>query len=168
MIAMPWPRLEITKLLVHAVQFGEKLGDQAGRAAMIGEKVVADTVPARAPNHLVAINAEEIARWLYVGPVAQLESGVEVPVRAGLHQIDGVMVGAAAQEGEEVTQPVRFAKAENVAIEFGGLLDVGDMEGDVAELVRHDAIGLKLLVREGRALEYLDCRAFGVLERHQL
>ncbi len=62
--------------------------------------------------------------------------------------------------------PVGFAKAEHVAIELGDVLDVGDMEGDVAELVRHDAFGLEFLVREGVALEHLHDGALGIGE-HQ-
>src|SRR5580698_7324255 len=48
-VAVPRPRLEITELLVHAVQLGEQFGDQASRTAMIGEEVVADAVAARSP-----------------------------------------------------------------------------------------------------------------------
>ncbi len=101
-----------------------------------------------------------------MAPVAQFEGGVEMPVRAGLHQVDGVMVGPAAQEREEVAHPVGFAKAEHVAIELGDVLDVGDVEGDVAELERHDAFGLEFLMREGVALEHLHDGAFGIGE-HQ-
>ena len=97
-------------------------------------------------------------------PVAQLEGGVEVPVRAGLHQIDGVVVGAAAQEREKVAHPVGDAEAEHVAIEIGDLLHLGDMEGDVAELERHDALSREFLMREGVALEHLHGRALGIGE----
>src|SRR5215472_6344499 len=97
-VAMPRPRLEIAELLVHAVELGEGLGDHAVRRAVVGEKIVADAVTARAPEQLVAMTAEEVAGRLHVRPVAQLERGVEVAVRAGLHQVDGVMIGAAAQE----------------------------------------------------------------------
>ena len=38
--------------------------------------------------------------------------------RAGAHQIDGVVIRAAAQEDEETGHPVGFAKAEHVDIEF--------------------------------------------------
>ena len=36
------------------------------------------------------------------------------------------------------------------------------MEGDVAELVGHDALGLEFLAREGVALEHLHHRALGI------
>src|SRR5580700_5626836 len=83
-VAVPWPRLEIAELLVHTVELGEQFGDQAGRAAMIGEKIVADAVAARSPQQLVAVDRQEIARRLHVTPIAQLESSVEMPVRSGL------------------------------------------------------------------------------------
>ena len=109
-------------------------------AAMIGEQIVADAVPARPPQQLVAVETEEVAGIVHVAPIAQLEGGMEVAVRAGLHQIDGVMVGPAAQEREEVRHPIGLAEAQHVAIELGDVLDVGDVESDVAELVRHDAL----------------------------
>ena len=56
MVAVPRPRLEIAEFLVHAVELGEQFGDQARRAAMIGEQVVADAVTARSPQQLVAID----------------------------------------------------------------------------------------------------------------
>ena len=46
------------------------------------------------------------------------------------------------------------------------MLDVGDVEGDVAELKRNDAFGLEFLRRESVALEHFDHRAFGIGE-HQ-
>src|ERR1700683_3695751 len=49
-VAVPGPRLEIAQLFVHAVKLGEQLGNEAGRAAVIGEQVVADAVAARPPQ----------------------------------------------------------------------------------------------------------------------
>ena len=126
----------------------KSLGDQPGRAAVIGEEVVADAMPAGPPEQLVAVEAEIIAGGLQVRPVAQLEGGVEMPVRAGLHQVDGVVVGTAAQEREEIRHPVGLAEAQHVAIELGHVLDVGDVEGDVAELVRDDALAREALAGE--------------------
>src|SRR4029079_2689081 len=59
-VAMPGPRLEIAKRLVHLVELGEQLGDQAVRRAVIGEQVVADAVPAPAPHELIAAAAYAI------------------------------------------------------------------------------------------------------------
>src|SRR5262249_46420123 len=166
MIAVPRPRLEIAEVLVHAVELGEGLGDEPVRRTVVREQVMADAVAAWSPQQLVAVQAEKIAGLLHVRPVAQLEGGVKMPVRAGLHQIDGVMIGAAAQEREEIAHPIGFAKAEHVAIEFGDVLDVGDMERDMAELVRHDAVRLEFLMRKVAALEHFHDRALGILE-HQ-
>src|SRR6266851_10417328 len=103
MVAVPGTRLEVAELLVHPVELGEGFGYQAGGTAMIGEQVVADAVPARPPQELVAVEAQIVAGGLQVPPVAQLEGGVEMPVRAGLHQVDGVVVRPAAQEREEIS-----------------------------------------------------------------
>ena len=65
-----------------------------------------------------------------------------------------MVVGATAQEREEVRHPVGFAKTEHVAIELGDLFDVGDVERDMAELERHNAFALKFSVREGVTLEH--------------
>src|ERR1700751_2654948 len=67
-VAVPRPRLEIAGLLVPAVELGEQFGDQAGRAAMIGEEIVADAVAARSPQQLIAVDRQKIARRLNMGP----------------------------------------------------------------------------------------------------
>src|SRR6516164_541202 len=102
MVAVPRPRLEIAELLVDLIELGEQLGDQPVRGAMIGEKVVTDAVPSRPPDQLVTVEAEIIASGLQVGPIAQLERRVKMPIRVDLHQVDGVVVGTAAQEREEI------------------------------------------------------------------
>src|SRR5262249_30390427 len=84
MIAMPRPRLEIAEVLVHAVELGEGLGDEPVRRTVVREQVMADAVAAGSPQQLVAVQAEKIAGLLHVRPVAPLEGGVKMPVRAGL------------------------------------------------------------------------------------
>src|SRR5262245_22525937 len=81
-VAVPGARLEIAEFLVHAVELGEQLGDQPVGRAVVGEQVVADAVPPRPPQQLVAVETEIVAGGLQVTPVAQLERGVEVPVGA--------------------------------------------------------------------------------------
>src|SRR3954453_11324866 len=78
-VAVPGPRLEIAELLVDLVELREQLGDQPVGPAVIGEEVVADAVPARAPDELVAVEAEKIAGGLQMAPIAQLERRVEMP-----------------------------------------------------------------------------------------
>src|SRR5271154_939692 len=67
-VAVPRPRLEIAELLVHAVELGESLDDQAVRRAVIGEQIVADAVAARSPQQFVTVQAEEVASLVDVGP----------------------------------------------------------------------------------------------------
>src|SRR5438876_8542787 len=141
-IPMPWPRLEVAeRFIFHQVELGEELGDHSVRAAVIGEEIVPDAVPARTPKNLESVPAQEIAGRLHMRPIAQLERRMEMLVLAGLDQIDGVMVGAAAQEREIIAHPVGHAKTEHVAVKARDGLHVGDMESNVAELVRHDAVG---------------------------
>src|SRR6478736_8171899 len=100
-----------------------------------------------------------------MGPIAQLERGVEMPVLVGLHQVDGVVIATAAQEREEVSHPVGLAKPEYVDIELGRILDVADEERDMAELVRHDTLGREALARECITLERRRGSSLRVRER---
>src|SRR5215216_8150470 len=75
-----------------------------------------------------------------------------------------MVIGSAAQEGKEVAHPVGNAKSENVAIKVGDLLHLGDVEGDMAELVRHHPLGLESLTGELAALEHLHDGALRVRE----
>ena len=61
-VTVPWPRFEVTQLLVHAIKLGEGFGDQAVGCAVIGEKIVTDAVPARSPQQLVAVAARADCR----------------------------------------------------------------------------------------------------------
>src|SRR5262249_9448855 len=119
-------------------------------------------------DQLVTVEAEIIASGLQMRPIAQLERRMKMPVRVDLHEIDGVMVGTAAQEREEIPHPVGLAKAEHVAIELGHVLDVGDEKGDVPQLVRNDALAGKALTEERVALEYLHHGSLRVLERNHV
>ena len=82
----------------------------------------------------------------------------------GLQQIDGVVIAAATQEGEEIAAPVRDLESEHVAVELHGPRHVGGMEGDVSQLARHDA-GIAVVVL-GKAVvgEDFDAGAFGIGE----
>src|SRR6478735_891322 len=104
---------------------------------------MADAVAAGAPQHSIAIDAEEVAGGLKVAPVAQLECGVEVAVRAGADQVDRVMIDPAAQEREEVAHPIRYAEAQHVDIELRDGLNVSAVKRDVAKLVRDNAVSLE-------------------------
>jgi hypothetical protein len=54
------------------------------------------------------------------------------------------------------------------AIELGHVLDVGDVEGDVAELERDNPLVRETLSGEGVALEHLHDRSLGILEGEQV
>ena len=79
-----------------------------------------------------------------------------------------MMVGTAAQKREEISHPIGFTKAEHVAIEFGDVLDVGNVKRDVAELEGHDAFALESLMRERVAPEHLHCRALRIGKGHHV
>jgi hypothetical protein len=53
---VPRARVEITeRLVLHLIEFGEQLGNEAIRAAVIGEEIVPDAVPSRPPQDPVAV-----------------------------------------------------------------------------------------------------------------
>ena len=131
---------------------------------MIGEEIMTDAVAPGPPEQLVAVETEKIAGGLQVGPIAQLECGVKMPVGVDLHQVDRMVVAAAAQEREEIPHPIGLAKAEHVAIELGHPLDVGNEERDVTQLVRDDALGREPLAGERVPLEHLHHRPLRILE----
>ena len=153
---------------MHAVELAEQLDDLAVGIAVVGEDVVADAVPAGAPDQRIAVARQEIAGGLEVPPVAQLECDVIQPDPLAVDQVDGVVIGPAAQEREEVGHPVGHTEAQHVAIELRHLLHVDDVEGDVAELERDDALLAEPLARGGALREYLELRALRVLELDQI
>ena len=84
------------------------------------------------------------------------------------HEIDAVVIGPAAQEGERIAVPIRHPKAEHVGVELHHLLHVVDAIGHVAELERHDAGLAAVLGGEDVVGEHLDQRALGIGERDGL
>ena len=166
---MPRPRLEITQRLVfHLIQLGKELGDEAGRTLVIGKQIVANAVASRTPQHLVPIDAQVVARGLQVPPIAQLECRVEMAVRTGADQVDGVVINAATEEREEISHPVGDTKAQHIAIELGYKLGVLAVKRDVTELVRDNALGLEFLVQEFRPLEYLHYGALRIFKANHV
>ncbi len=85
------------------------------------------------------VAGERFRRALDFRPVLDLERDV-MELRLGVvDEIDGVVIGIAAQEGKRVVAPIGDAEAKHVAIELHDLLHVVDPIGDVAEFQRHDA-----------------------------
>jgi hypothetical protein len=53
---MPGLRVEIAeRFVLHLVELGEQLGDQAVGTAVVGEEIVADAVTSWTPKNLVAM-----------------------------------------------------------------------------------------------------------------
>ena len=75
---------------------------------------------AGAPGQMQIVFVEQVASLFHMRPVVQFE-GVMVHAWTGTAKdIDRVMVAVAAQEGEEVADPVGHPEAENVDIEVDG------------------------------------------------
>src|SRR5216683_1880263 len=92
-VAVPGARIKIAeRFILHLIELGEQLGDQSVRASMISEKVMADAVTARPPQDPEAVPAQEIASGLDMGPITQLERGVEMLVGPGFDEVDGVVI----------------------------------------------------------------------------
>src|SRR5262249_39110404 len=84
------------------------------------------------------------------------------------NEIDGVVVAIAAQEDEEVADPVGHAKAQHALIELRRLLRVRHREGDVPELQRTGAEHLLVPAEVAPVREQRDGRALAVLECENL
>jgi hypothetical protein len=66
-----------------------------------------------------------------------------------MQHVQGVMIGTAAQEGEEVAHPVRNAEAEYLDQEIDAALDVMDFERNMPKLAPTDTIRLRVSLRNG-------------------
>ena len=82
-------------------------------------------------------------------------------------KVHGVMIAAAAQEGEEIAAPIGNAKAQHIAIELHDAGNVGTLIGDVTELERHDAGEGVVVRRESAVGEDFERGAFGILKRQR-
>ena len=166
---VPRPRLEVAELLVlHLVELGVELDHVIVGVVVVGRDVVARPVAQRSPDDRDRLLAEQLAGVLDLGEVLHLEGDVmHLRLLAG-EEIHRVVVRPAAQEREEVLDPVGHAEAEHLRIELGDLLGVVDDEGDVAELERADADHLVMLAEIAPLREQLDGRALRVLELQHL
>jgi hypothetical protein len=80
------------------------------------------------------------------------------------HEIDGVMVRAAAHEDEPVLDPVRYAKTKNPAVEVRELFRLRNDESQMAELDRSNSGDRPRLANRRLGGEKLTDRAFRILE----
>src|SRR5262249_13828463 len=97
-------------------------------------------------------------------PILHLEGDVMELGSFGYDEIDGVIIGLAAQKRERLVAPVRYPKAENVGVELHHLLHVADSVGHMAELERHDAELAQVLLGEDIFGENLDPGILRILE----
>src|SRR6266852_521373 len=98
---------------------------------------------ADAPDQLDLVQAQEVARAREMGRVVELPGNVEHAGFLGGDEIHGVMVDIAAQEYEEIPQPVRQFETELVDVELLAALRIAGAHGDVADLARADAAPLR-------------------------
>src|SRR5262245_3384264 len=97
--------------------------------------------------------------------ILELESDVMELGAVAANEIDRVMIGVAAQEDEEVADPVRHPEAEDALIEVGRVVWARRDEGDMAELQRARPKHLLVSPEIAPFREQLDRRALVVLER---
>src|SRR5262249_22537653 len=168
-ILVPGARVEIgERLVLHEVHLAEELDPNLIRVAVIDGDVVADDEAAGPPNQMNVVLGEPFAGSLDLRPVLHLERDVMKLRNLVHHEIDGVMIGPAAQKREGLVAPVRHPKAEHVGIELHHLLHVVDAIGHVPELERHDADLAGVLLGEDIFAENFDQRVLRILEHDGL
>ena len=100
---------------------------------------MAGSVADGAPDNTEILLAQHVARGDQVGGVAEFEGKVVHPAAFGFQEVDGVVVGSAAHEDEELLYPIGHPEAEDAFVERSGSDRVVDDEGDVTELEGGDA-----------------------------
>src|SRR5262245_58978945 len=164
-ILVPGARVEIAeRLVLHEVHLAEELDPNLIRVAVIDRDVVADDVAAGSPHQMNVVLGKPFAGALDLRPILHLERDV-MELRNFLYdEIDGVVIGPAAQKREGLIAPVRHPKAEHVGVELHHLLHVLDAVGHVSELERHDAHLAQVLLGEHIFGKNLDPRVLRILE----
>ena len=114
------------------IHLAEELDHHAIRILMIDRNIVPDNMPQRSPGERDLVLGQKIAGAFDIGPVAHFKRDMMDRRLRVTEKIDGVMIAAAAQKGEEVAAPVGDAKAEESAIELHHAGDVGAGIRDVA------------------------------------
>src|SRR5690606_7863586 len=111
-VAMPGSRLVIAEVFVlHQGELDEMVDDVVVDVPMVGRDVVSGTVTKRTPQDWNAFLAENVTGILQMRNVLQLKSNVLHPGRVAAQEIQGVVIRPAAQEYEEILDPVRHPKA---------------------------------------------------------
>jgi hypothetical protein len=112
-VLVPGPRFEEAKLLVeYLIHIAEEFDHDPVGIVVINGDVVTDDVADRPPGQLDIVVREQIACPLDVRPIAHLERHVRYKGPGIAQKIHGVVVAAAAQEGEKVAAPVRHPESQ--------------------------------------------------------
>jgi len=85
-------------------------------------------------------------------------------ILVALEEVDGVVIGAAAQEHRAFTAPVRGTEAEDLRVEVDVCPHIRDEIRHMAELERADAVLAGRRRDEIEAGEQLDLGALGIAE----
>src|SRR5262249_4924959 len=106
-ILVPGARVEIAeRLVLHEVHLAEELDPNLIGVAVIDRDVVADDVAAGPPDPMTVVRGEPFAGSLNLRPILDLECDVMELRNLVHHEIDGVMIGPAAQKREGLVAPV--------------------------------------------------------------
>jgi hypothetical protein len=131
---------------------------------MVDEDVVTDAVAPRPPDQRNLLLAEKIAGGPDVIPVAPFEGDVMHLVGLAVQHVQGVMIGTAAQEGEEVAHPVRNTETEYLDQEIDAALDVANFERNMSKSARTDTVRLRAPLRNGAFADKPNADAFRTFE----
>ncbi len=79
-----------------------------------------------------------------------------------LQEINGVVVGAAAQKDEKIFNPVGDAETQYVLVKFGGSLYIVYSHSEMTQFLWDDATAAKVLPRRLLSSVQLNCIALGI------
>ena len=163
---MPGTRIEIAEgLVAHLIELRIELNDLAIRIVVIDEDVVADAMSPRPPYQRDFAAAQKVAGLPDVVPITPFERDVMHLGSSAMHEVDGVMIGAAAQKRKKVAHPVRNAEAKRFDEKPDRALHVFNVESDVTEFDRPDSILWSSAWRLIGFVRQLDFDIFGANHR---
>ena len=166
---MPGAGVEIAQFLVlELVEFDIEFDILVVEIAVIDRDVVAGPMPHRSPVDRDLPQRQEFAGVLDMGEILHLEGDVMHLGLGAADEIHRVVVGVAAQEDEEILDPVGHPEAQHAAIEIRHRLGILHHIGDVPELERAGAETLMVGAQIFPFLEQLDGGALGVVEGQHL
>src|SRR5260370_29841883 len=84
-----------------------------------------------------------------------------------LQEINGMMVGTAAQKYEEIFNPVGYAETQYVLVKFGSSLYIVYCHGEMTQFLWDDAAAAKVLPRRLHNCIQLNRIALGIVQWSQ-